>query len=145
MIDFFLVENIYYHYYDVFNNTIVLCVCVCVNTNSLLYNIKTNTMVLTTQKIHQRRFFSVSYSNHQPHKTYCTRANFLIERFIIIMIPSKVVAIVTGAASGLGRATTTRIAKQGGRVVIADLPSSEGQSVAEELGENVVFAPTDVR
>eukprot|EP00938_MAST-03A_sp_MAST-3A-sp1_P001044 g1044.t1 len=60
------------------------------------------------------------------------------------MIPSKVVAIVTGAASGLGRATATRIAKQGGRVVIADLPSSEGQSVAEELGENVVFAPTDV-
>ena len=54
-------------------------------------------------------------------------------------------AIVTGAASGLGRATATRIAKQGGRVVIADLPSSEGQSVAEELGENVVFAPTDVR
>ena len=61
------------------------------------------------------------------------------------MIPTKIVAIVTGAASGLGRATATRIAKQGGRVVIADLPSSEGQSVAEELGENVVFAPTDVR
>jgi len=60
------------------------------------------------------------------------------------MISSKIVAIVTGAASGLGRATATRIANQGGRVVIADLPSSDGQNVAEELGENVVFAPTDV-
>ena len=61
------------------------------------------------------------------------------------MHPSKVVAIVTGAASGLGIATATRFVKSGGRVVIADLPSSEGESVAEELGESAIFYPTDVR
>jgi len=33
----------------------------------------------------------------------------------------KVIAIVTGAASGLGRATAFRIARQGGRVIVADL------------------------
>lgn len=30
-------------------------------------------------------------------------------------------------------------------MVIADLPSSDGEAVAKELGETAVFAPTDVR
>jgi 3-hydroxyacyl-CoA dehydrogenase/3-hydroxy-2-methylbutyryl-CoA dehydrogenase len=55
------------------------------------------------------------------------------------------VAIVTGAASGLGRAAATRIVKQGGQVVICDLPTSEGRNVARELGPNCHFSPTDVR
>jgi len=55
-----------------------------------------------------------------------------------------VVAIVTGAASGLGRATASRFAKSGAKVVIADLASSEGAQVADELGPNVVFAETNV-
>lgn len=33
---------------------------------------------------------------------------------------------------------------QGARVVIADLPSSDGAAVAKEIGDNVVFAQTDV-
>lgn len=61
------------------------------------------------------------------------------------MHPSKVIAIVTGAASGLGKATATRFVKSGGRVVIADLPSSDGENVAKELGESAVFYPTNVR
>ena len=60
------------------------------------------------------------------------------------MNPSTVVAIVTGAASGLGRATASRFAKSGAKVVIADLASSEGAQVADELGPNVVFAETNV-
>mmetsp|Transcript_28498 Transcript_28498/g.66189 ORF Transcript_28498/g.66189 Transcript_28498/m.66189 type:complete len:259 (-) Transcript_28498:195-971(-) len=60
-------------------------------------------------------------------------------------IPLKsAIAIVTGSASGLGRATATHIVKNGGRVVLADLPSSEGAAVAAELGSSAVFAPTDV-
>ncbi|XP_020603572.1 3-hydroxyacyl-CoA dehydrogenase type-2-like isoform X1 [Orbicella faveolata] len=55
----------------------------------------------------------------------------------------KAVCIVTGGASGLGRATVQRLAQNGARVVIADLPSSDGENVAKELGESCCFAPTD--
>lgn len=55
-----------------------------------------------------------------------------------------VVALVTGGASGLGRATVERIVRQGGKVVLCDLPTSRGSQVAAGMPENVVFAPTDV-
>ncbi|MGM0578113.1 MAG: 3-hydroxyacyl-CoA dehydrogenase [Myxococcota bacterium] len=53
-------------------------------------------------------------------------------------------ALVTGGASGLGRATATWLSSKGAKVVIADLKGSNGEAVAAELGENVVFQPTDV-
>lgn len=56
----------------------------------------------------------------------------------------KAVCIVTGGASGLGRATAQRLAKYGANVVVADLSSSDGEKVAKELGESCYFAPTDV-
>jgi NAD(P)-dependent dehydrogenase (short-subunit alcohol dehydrogenase family) len=52
------------------------------------------------------------------------------------------VAIVTGGASGLGRATAERLVDDGARVVIADLPTSDGAAVAATIG--AAFAPTDV-
>lgn len=55
-----------------------------------------------------------------------------------------IVALVTGGASGLGRGTVERFIKQGAKAVIADLPVSKGKIVAEELGENAIFAPVDV-
>jgi len=55
-----------------------------------------------------------------------------------------VIALVTGGASGLGRATATRIVRNGGRVVILDLSEENGQAVSSELGENAIFARTDV-
>lgn len=54
------------------------------------------------------------------------------------------VAVVTGGASGLGRATVDRIIAAGGKVVIADLPSSDGESVAQEIGASARFVPADV-
>lgn len=53
-------------------------------------------------------------------------------------------AIVTGGASGLGLATVRRLVEQGVKVVIADLPTSNGQEVAEQFGSQVRFAAADV-
>jgi NAD(P)-dependent dehydrogenase (short-subunit alcohol dehydrogenase family) len=52
------------------------------------------------------------------------------------------VALVTGGASGLGRATAERLAGLGARVVVLDLPGSDGKAVAAGLGGE--FAPADV-
>jgi NAD(P)-dependent dehydrogenase (short-subunit alcohol dehydrogenase family) len=54
------------------------------------------------------------------------------------------VALVTGGASGLGQATARRIVAAGGKVVLLDLPSSDGESVAKELGDSARFSPGDV-
>jgi NAD(P)-dependent dehydrogenase (short-subunit alcohol dehydrogenase family) len=53
-------------------------------------------------------------------------------------------ALVTGGASGLGRATVEGIVASGGSAVIVDLPSSEGAQLAGELGEAAAFAAADV-
>ncbi|MEV0546252.1 3-hydroxyacyl-CoA dehydrogenase [Nocardia salmonicida] len=53
-------------------------------------------------------------------------------------------AIVTGGASGLGLATVQELHAKGAKVVIVDLPSSNGAAVAKELGEGAAFASADV-
>ncbi len=54
------------------------------------------------------------------------------------------VALITGGASGLGLATARRLVDAGGSVVLLDLPSSDGERVAKELGDSARFAPADV-
>lgn len=53
-----------------------------------------------------------------------------------------IVAVVTGGASGLGRATAERLIAAGAKVVITDLAFSAGADVALEIG--ATFAPGDV-
>ena len=55
-----------------------------------------------------------------------------------------ITALVTGGASGLGLASARRLIREGGNVVIMDLPSSRGKDVYKELGGKTIFAPGDV-
>ncbi|HVN71552.1 MAG TPA: SDR family NAD(P)-dependent oxidoreductase [Desulfomonilia bacterium] len=54
------------------------------------------------------------------------------------------VALVTGAAHGIGRATVIKIKGKGGIPVCVDLPSDALDSLAAELGENALVMPCDV-
>lgn len=48
------------------------------------------------------------------------------------------VFIVTGGASGLGEGTARMLAREGGRVVVADLQADKGETVAREIGGSFV-------
>jgi len=54
------------------------------------------------------------------------------------------VAIVSGAASGMGAATARLFAREGAKVVIADVLEREGQEVAKSIGAAARFEPLDV-
>ena len=54
------------------------------------------------------------------------------------------VAIVTGAASGIGRASVEKFVAEGARVVAADLQEEKGRALEAELGDAVRFLPCDV-
>ena len=60
------------------------------------------------------------------------------------------VAVISGAASGMGAATARRFAREGARVVIADQLEAEGRKVAEDInaanvaGGEAVFMRLDV-
>ncbi|MGH8427833.1 MAG: SDR family NAD(P)-dependent oxidoreductase [Gammaproteobacteria bacterium] len=53
-------------------------------------------------------------------------------------------AIVTGGASGLGRAVVERIVKAGGRAVLADVNEEAGRETEQALGKAAHFVKTDV-
>ena len=52
--------------------------------------------------------------------------------------------LVTGGASGLGRATAERVVAGDGHAVLLDLPRSAGAEVAAGMGPRALFAPCDV-
>lgn len=54
------------------------------------------------------------------------------------------VAIVTGAASGIGKGIARRLAAEGAKVVIADLNSDAAEQTAQELGDDAMGVTVDV-
>ena len=54
------------------------------------------------------------------------------------------VAVVTGGASGLGRATVETFVQRGCNVAIFDLNPDAGNKLAESLGSQVIFCEVDV-
>ena len=54
------------------------------------------------------------------------------------------IAIVTGGANGIGRATAERLVAEGAAVVIADIDADLGEKVAGDLGDRAAFKQTDV-
>ena len=61
------------------------------------------------------------------------------------MLPSNIVAFVTGAASGLGGATAMRLASQGAKIIVADLNAELTAKMVDKLGaDNAMPAVIDV-
>ncbi|WP_419807200.1 SDR family NAD(P)-dependent oxidoreductase [Sphingomonas sp.] len=53
-------------------------------------------------------------------------------------------AVVTGAASGIGRATALRLADEGATVLVGDIDEVGGQALADISGGRIAFRHTDV-
>jgi NAD(P)-dependent dehydrogenase (short-subunit alcohol dehydrogenase family) len=57
------------------------------------------------------------------------------------------VALVTGAASGIGRSSALAFAEEGGKVVVADVLEEQGRQTVdliETAGGEAIFVPADV-
>src|SRR5438874_13636699 len=55
------------------------------------------------------------------------------------------VSIVTGGARGIGRATCELLAREGARVIIADIDEARGKAAAKRIGPRARFLRHDVR
>ncbi len=57
---------------------------------------------------------------------------------------SEAVAVITGAGSGVGRATARSLARRGTRIVVTDIDADRAATVAAELGDHGVAVRCDV-
>jgi len=55
------------------------------------------------------------------------------------------VALVTGAAQGIGKETAIALAKEGAKVIISDINDSEGLKLAKEIGHDCFYIHLDVQ
>lgn len=60
------------------------------------------------------------------------------------MILKEKIAIVTGAASGIGKAIAGRFAREGARVVVADINPEQARNAAREIGSSAIAVKADV-
>ena len=55
------------------------------------------------------------------------------------------ITVITGAANGLGEADARIFAKEGAKVILADVDDTNGKRIAEEIGNDSVYIHLDVR
>lgn len=55
------------------------------------------------------------------------------------------VAIITGAAQGMGEAHAKAFVEAGAKVILTDINDRDGQALADSLDENAIFIKQDVR
>src|SRR3546814_16974928 len=53
-------------------------------------------------------------------------------------------AVVTGGASGIGRATALRLVEEGAEVLVGDVDEAGGAALAQGSGGRITFQRTDV-
>lgn len=66
----------------------------------------------------------------------------------VLEIMAELVALVTGAASGIGRAVANKLASRGISIVLADIEQTSGEEAAREIGEQykvrTIFKRVDI-
>jgi 3-oxoacyl-[acyl-carrier protein] reductase len=53
-------------------------------------------------------------------------------------------ALITGGAAGIGKATAQRFVEEGAQVAVCDVNQQAGEATAQELGSRAMFYPLDV-
>ncbi|XP_060179148.1 momilactone A synthase-like [Lycium barbarum] len=81
---------------------------------------------ITSRSLQLRQTFNNEFSTHTERK-----------------LEGKV-ALITGAASGIGKETATKFINNGAKVIIADVQKKLGHETASELGPNASFVVCDV-
>ena len=57
----------------------------------------------------------------------------------------KKIALITGAAQGIGKASAFTLSKEGAFVIVSDINHPVGKKVVDEIGEKSLYLPLDVR
>ncbi|CAL0300555.1 unnamed protein product [Lupinus luteus] len=89
--------------------------------------------------------FGLRYSENGSYSRALVAESF--HRFLSTNTGRKLqdkVALITGGASGIGKATATEFINNGAKVILADIQQQIGQEAAKELGPNATFITCDV-